>query len=209
MKHDDASDNESEVLDLEERGWLPRYCRGDSEAFSQLMRHYQSLVYSFLYRYGIDSQNRDDLFQEVFLKIHQAAPTYRSNQALRPWLVSIVLNTVRNYRRSEGRRWRFLKQLPIEKTAHEPGADVTTDHRETARWVESRIATLPDVQRQILVLSTIKGLRMNEIAEMLDMPESTVKTHLRRARLTLAEWLARREHPESASANLEIVRATQ
>ena len=209
MKQDDAGEGGSEVLDLEQRGWLPRYCRGDSEAFSQLVHHYRSLVYTFLYRYGIDSQNRDDLFQEILLKIHQAAPRYRPNQPLRPWLISIVLNTVRNHRRSEGRRWRFLKQLPQGPEAHEPGPDEIADHQATALWLESRIRALPDAQREILVLTTVKGLRMKEIAAMLEMPESTVKTHLRRARLTLAEGLAQRDALGSEAPGLEVVRIGQ
>lgn len=209
MKQDDASEGGSEVLDLEQRGWLPRYCRGDNEAFSQLMRHYRSLIYTFLYRYGIDSQNRDDLFQEIFLKIHQSASRYRPNQPLRPWLISIVLNTVRNHRRSEGRRWRFLKHLPEEPDAHEPGADEIAGHRAAVLWVESRIRALPDTQRQVLVLTTVKGLRMKEIAAMLNIPESTVKTHLRRARLALAEGLAQRDALGPEAPGVEIVRIGQ
>lgn len=209
MQQDDTSGGGSEVLDLEQRGWLPRYCRGDSEAFSQLMRHYRSLIYTFLYRYGIDPQNRDDLFQEIFLKVHQAAPSYRSNQPLRPWLVSIVLNTVRNHRRSEGRRWRILMQLPQEPKAHEPGADEIADHRATAVWMQTKIGELPDPQREILVLTTVKGLRMKDIAAMLEMPESTVKTHLRRARLALAEGLAQRDTLGAEAPDLEVVRIGQ
>jgi RNA polymerase sigma-70 factor (ECF subfamily) len=206
MKQDDANEGRSEVLDLEHRGWLPRYCRGDREAFGQLMRHYRSLIYTFLYRYGIDSQNRDDLFQEIFLKIHLAAPRYRPNQPLRPWLVSIALNTVRNHRRNEGRRWRFIKQLPQEPEAHEPGTDEIAEQQATVLWMESRIGKLPDAQREILMLTTIKGLRMKDVAAMLKMPESTVKTHLRRARLTLAEELVQRDSVDAEISNPEVAK---
>ena len=53
---------------------------------------------------------------------------------------------------------------------------------------------VPDRQREVLVLSTMKGLRMREIAIILAVPENTVKTHLRRARLALAETLVQREN---------------
>ena len=66
------------------------------------------------------------------------------------------------------------------------------------RWLEQRIAALPEPQREVLVLSTMKGLRMSEIATILELPENTVKTHLRRARLALAESLAQRENPSPA-----------
>ena len=52
---------------------------------------------------------------------------------------------------------------------------------------------LSGLQREVLVLSTLRGLRMKDIAMVMELPENTVKTHLRRARLALAESLARRE----------------
>ncbi len=209
MQQDDEIDNAPEVLDLEERGWLPRHCRGDNDAFAKLMSCYRSLIYTLLYRYGIDSQNRDDLFQEIFLKIHQAAPYYKPNQPLRPWLVSIALNTVRNHRRGEGRRWRFLARLPQQPDVHEPGADEIAGHRETAVWMESKIGKLPEAQRDVLVLTTIKGLLMKDVAVMLKMPESTVKTHLRRARLALAEELLQRDTVGDVKPDLAVVRIGQ
>ena len=59
-----------EPVDLKERNWLPRYCRGDEQAFDELLLAYRSLVNSFLFRYGIEGRHRDDLFQDIFLKIN-------------------------------------------------------------------------------------------------------------------------------------------
>jgi len=196
------------VVDLNERNWLPRYCRGEQQAFEQLLRAYRALIYTFLIRYGIESQNRDDLFQDIFLKVHQAAPRYRPTEPLRPWLISIVLNTVRNFRRDSGRRKHFMTRLKHstdsgvlegragEVRAPQPqqaGPDEQMERQSTVSWLQKRITTLPDRQREVLVLSTLKGLSMKEIAGVLELPENTVKTHLRRARLTLAESLAARE----------------
>ncbi|HMB58824.1 MAG TPA: RNA polymerase sigma factor [Xanthomonadales bacterium] len=194
----------SGVIDLNERNWLPRHCRGEAGAFEELVNAYRTLVFTFLFRYGIAQQHRDDLFQEIFLKVHQSAHRYRASEPLRPWLISIVLNSVRNFRRDHGRRKHFMKQLTAVSQAanpesqslpHQTAADDVTEQQSTVQWLEQRIGTLPERQREILILSTIKGLRMHEIAHLLAMPESTVKTHLRRARLSLAESLARREQP--------------
>jgi len=191
------------VLDLNERNWLPRYCRGDEQAFDELLRAYRNLVNSFIYRYGIESRHRDDLFQDVFLKILKSAPSYRPTEPLRPWVVSIVLNTVRNFRRDRGRRKHAmtrLKAVTDNPTASEaamrgqrPGPDEQLHQRSTLTWLERRITRLPERQREVLVLSTIKGLRMKDIAAVTALPENTVKTHLRRARLALAESLAGRD----------------
>ncbi len=193
------------VLDLEERRWLPRYCDGDQQAFEELVRSYGKLIYTFLCRYGVAPQNRDDLFQEVFLKVHRAAASYRSSEPLRPWLISIVLNTVRNARRAGGRREHLLWQVRSEAglapeldtiaSAVAPsaaGLDEHVDRQRTLQWLGHRITELGSPQREVLVLSTLQGLSMKEIAKILELPENTVKTHLRRARLALAESLAKR-----------------
>ena len=198
MNKADATHIESGVIDLEERNWLPRHTRGDAQAFEQLMSAYRGFVLTFLWRYGINQADRDDLFQEVFLKIHQAACRYQPSQPLRPWIVTIVLNTVRNHRRDQFRKSRFLSHLFAVTRHQDPGdqnqgADQMLEQQSTVRWLESRIKDLPDKQRETLVLSTMKGLRMQDIARVMGLPENTVKTHLRRARLALAEDLGRRE----------------
>ena len=189
---------ETEIVDIEERNWLPRHVGGDALAFEQLMSAYRGFVLTFLWRYGVDQSDRDDLFQEIFLRIHKAAPRYRPNQSLRPWIVTIVLNTVRNHRRDQFRKSRFLSHLFVATKHLNPaeqnsGADQMLDQQSNVRWLENRITKLPDRQRETLVLSTMKGLRMRDIAKVMGCPVNTVKTHLRRTRLALAEDLSRRE----------------
>lgn len=195
--------SQPEPVDLNERTWLPRYCRGGEQAFDELLLAYRSLVNSFLYRYGIEGRHRDDLFQDIFLKIVQSAPSYRPSKPLRPWVVSIVLNSVRNFRRDSGRRKYAMTRLKTVTGHHysdtaapqrqAAGLDEQLDQQSTVIWLERRITALPEQQREVLVLSTLKGLRMKDIAAVMAMPENTVKTHLRRARLALAESLAERE----------------
>jgi RNA polymerase sigma-70 factor (ECF subfamily) len=87
---------------------------------------------------------------------------------------------------------------PQDLHKHKPGPDKQAENQSTAMWLERRITTLPERQREVLVLSTLKGLRMKDIAKVMSLPENTVKTHLRRARLALAESLADRENrPET------------
>lgn len=209
------------VVDVEERHWLPRHARGEAGAFDELLRTYRSLVLTLLVRWGIGPDHRDDVFQDVFLKIHLAAATYRPSEPLRPWLVSIVLNTVRNFRRDSARRRRHMSEAPTHNRdttsrtgdglpdplaampSSDPQPDDSLDRTATLAWLEHRIAELPEAQRDVLVLATVRGLRMKEIAGVLDLPENTVKTHLRRARLALAEALAGRDHPAAAAGGAE------
>lgn len=198
MNRADALEAPPEVIDLEERSWLPRHCQGDDRAFPEFMAAYQTMVYTFLKRYGIDLDRRDDLFQDIFLKLHQAASGYDPGQPLRPWVVSIVLNTVRNHRRDRGRHLRVVEygETP-DRPGAAPDAQQAAEDSQMADFLETRLRDLPATQREVLALSTFKGLTMKEIAEVTGRPENTVKTHLRRARMALAEALVDRQEVRS------------
>lgn len=183
-----------EVVDLEERGWLARHCRGDATAFPALMAAYRRPVYGFLVRGGVAESDRDDLFQSIFLKIHGAAESYDPSRPLAPWLFTIVANSLRNHFRSKAAALPASPQEDPGETA-DPAADPEriAAARETVAWLEAAIHALPLAQREVLLLVTVAGLGQQDTAEALEMPLNTVKTHLRRARLALAAELAAHE----------------
>jgi RNA polymerase sigma-70 factor (ECF subfamily) len=178
------------VVNLDERNWLPRHCRGDCQAFGELLRAYQAPVYGYLVRCGVPPASRDDVFQEIFVNVHRAAARYQPSRPLRPWLFTIVANSARNHLRDEGRR-RTAGAVP-------PHAEPRTDHdpatlaeiQETVTWLEQALPALPVAQREVLMLGSIGGLALKDIATVLDMPLNTVKTLMRRARMSLAKSLA-------------------
>jgi len=180
------------VVDLEERGWLPRHCRGDRAAFPALIEAYRRPVFGYLVRYGVAPADRDDLFQSIFLKVHAAAATYRPAKPLAPWLFTIVANTVRNHRRDRREREAGGDAAP-EQADPAPGPERIAQARETVVWLERAIAALPAAQREVLLLTAVAGFAQAAVAETLDMPVNTVKTHLRRARLALAAARADRD----------------
>ena len=192
----DATEHPRRVVELEERSWLPRHCRGDAAAFPALVAAYRRPVYSYLVRSGVAESERDDIFQGIILKIHLAAASYQPARPLRPWLFTIAANTVRNHFRDT--RTPELVSVDGETNAlvdPQPGPERTLEARDTVVWLEGAMTDLPPSQRQVLVLVTIVGLPQQEVAEALDLPINTVKTHLRRARLGLARALIERDMP--------------
>ncbi len=178
----------TEILDLEERSWLKRHCAGDSKAFPCLLVAYKSPVYNYLCRCGLDSGMRDELFQEVFLKIHMSASSYKPSKPLKSWLFTIVINTVRNHFRSVHRIGNTI--VPIEELiADSIPIEDALDASNQLAWVFSEISKLKDNEREVIVLNTLKGFALKDIALILNIPLNTVKTHLRRARLQLSEAL--------------------
>jgi RNA polymerase sigma factor (sigma-70 family) len=172
---------------------LVRHCHGDVQAFAELVRRYRRPVYGYLLRCGVPEGARDDVFQEIFASIHDAASRYQADRPLRPWLFTIVANAARSYHRSaRGREIVAVTSDPAPADDAAPDGQQLVEARETAAWVEHAIAALPAAQREVVVLCCIEQLAQDDVATILAMPVNTVKTHLRRARATLALGLARR-----------------
>ena len=81
----------------------------------------------------------------------------------------------------------------------DPGPERIVSARQTLDWLEDALAELPPAQREVLLMVAIVGLRQQDVAMALDLPLNTVKTHLRRARLSLAARLAERNVPHEAT----------
>ncbi len=178
---------------VDERQLLLRHCSGDREAFGRLVAEYRAPVWSYLVRSGVAESDREDLFQDIFIKIHAASTRYEPDRPLHPWLFTIVANTVRTYRRK--RRVREL--IFREPSAHEPEAPGVDGERALAAkqavsWLERAIPRLPSAQREVLILTCIERLNQKDVAAVLGIPVNTVKTQLRRARQALVRGLARR-----------------
>lgn len=183
----------------EEAGLLLRHLEGDEEAFAELVARYRAPVFSYLVRCGVAPDDRDDLFQDIFIRVHRAAATYDVGRPLHPWLFTIVANTVRNHlRRQRVRSLVGSVEESVEPTAGDPGAERVAEARQTMAWLEGQIGRLPLARREVLILASVENLPLQQIAGVLGLPLGTVKTHLRRARLALAEALARRNAPEVA-----------
>ena len=190
----EATEQQTRIVDLDERNWLPRHCRGDEAAFAALLAAYRRPVHGYLVRCGVAAGERDDLFQNVFLKIHAAAASYDPKRPLAPWLFTIVANTVRNHFRDRPADPAPAGDPP-DPPDPAPGPDRIAESRETAAWMESALLALPPAQREALLLVAVVGLRQHEAAHAMGIPLNTVKTHLRRARLALVEGLAGRDAP--------------
>ena len=185
----------AEVVPLSDRVLLERHLAGDREAFAELMRTYGSSVLSYLARAGVPAPDREDLFQEVFCKVHRALARSLPEGAVRPWLFAITINTARDsFRRAKVRSIVRLEEGAGEDTggALTERPDHAAEASETASFLDAEMARLPLEQREVLVLFCADGMSLEEAALALDAPVNTVKTRLRRARMTLAEALHRR-----------------
>ncbi len=169
---------------------IARAAAGDPGAFRVLLSAHKDAVYGYLCRCGFDAALREDLAQEVFVKVHAGLPSYRPERPLRAWIITIAANTVRSHLRRRRPPTTGEVDRLIEGGA--PDAFATTVGHETAALLDQALATLPMVQREVVLLCCVEMLPQEQVAQALDMPVNTVKTHLRRARIALAAYLERR-----------------
>ncbi len=164
---------------------------GDNEAFRGFMSLFRVQIYSYLMRCGLDSATCDDLFQDVVLAIHNNSHRYNPAYPVSPWIFTILANKVRTHLRQN--------PVPYNLTFNQENSDSLEqdfEARETAKFLSSQLAKLPEEQRQALVLACVEGLSYEDVGKVLGVTVTGVKTLVRRARLQLESALNRKKLTE-------------
>jgi RNA polymerase sigma-70 factor (ECF subfamily) len=152
---------------------IARWQQGDAAAFAALVRRWQQPVGRFLARLAGPSDRVDDLCQEVFLRVYEAAGRYRETGAFSTWLYRIALNVARDAGR---RRRREPVPLDDDPAGAGPAPEAVCAREELARLVARAVAELPDPLREVLVLRHYEGMSFEEIARLTGTPASTLKS---------------------------------
>lgn len=171
---------------IDEKDLLLRHRDGDPDAFAAFVDAYKAPVRAFVRRSGVPASDCEDVFQDVFIKIHQNVDRFEAERELHPWVFTIVVNTTRSYFRRAERRAISIELAPMAAMeSHGPSAERTCVARQALHRLERDIRELPDRHREALLLAVFENMRMKDIASVLDVPVNTVKTWLRRARARL------------------------
>jgi RNA polymerase sigma-70 factor, ECF subfamily len=156
-------------------------------AFAELLRRHQGKVRGLLLRLASDRTLADDLAQEVFLRAYRGLAGFEGRARFSTWLYRIAYNVYLNHRT----RVRELASLPegFEAGAMAPETALSASRSDLRRDLDVAIAALPDRYRAVVMLYYLEDVSYPEIAEILDLPLGTVKTHLHRAKRILRENL--------------------
>jgi RNA polymerase sigma-70 factor, ECF subfamily len=169
---------------------------GDLAAFDLLVRRWDRKIQGAIYRImGAEDEARD-LCQEAFLKAYRGLDSFKRESRFSSWLYQIALNLCRDrMRRRKGRTTVSLDELDDEGAAlvtrGRPSALELVEAGDLSRTVAAAVASLPEEQREVIVLKEYQDLTFVEIAEALGVPLSTVKTRLYRGLGLLRERLER------------------
>ncbi len=181
---------------------MVRYADGDTDAFELLFHRHKQSVYAFIRQYNIYTDMTDDLFQEVFLRIIRNRERYSPKAKFSTWLFTITRSVCIDAIR-KGSQAKVISLFPERHnkdetpilqilSGTEPSPRETMFQTETQSLIQEIIQSLPEKQREILLLREKTDLTFEEIGKVLGCSSNTAKSRMHYALLALRKQLIER-----------------
>ena len=169
---------------------------GNKKAFIQLVRQYEGLVLHIVTPLIGINEDREDICQDVFIKVYEKLNTFQFKSKLSTWIGNIAYNTSINFLKkkrnillsdlvSTNEEASFLE----EAGGYHSNPEQIIIKKENIHELNRNIDKLPELQKSILLLFYKDELNVDEISNIMEMPANTIKSHLFRARKSLKELL--------------------
>ena len=171
---------------LHERLLVSRAQRGDSEAFRFLVKAYDTRLRYFVRRFVFDEHRAADLLQEVWLDVFRGLSRLKSNTAFRCWIYQIAHDKAVSQTRRERREAEIIDAIVPEESV---GSVEEFTRIEQAESVHRALQKLSDDHRAALTLRFLEDMPIGEIAQVLRVPEGTVKSRLYHAKESMRNVL--------------------
>lgn len=171
---------------------VQRCLAGEQGAWEDMVKTYTKRVYAICYRFTSKDSEAQDLTQEVFLRVFRSLNSFRAGEgSFTVWLTRLTRNLlVDHYRRTKQDRVTdaIEEKLPMleERTALHARADGLLAGREASELLQAGLQKLSPELREAVILRDLQELEYREIAQVLNVPEGTVKSRLNRGRAELA-----------------------
>ena len=174
---------------MEEAGLISRLQAKEEQAFRELVESYQGMVYRTCFGFLHNSEDAEDLAQEVFIQVYNSVSKFRGDSKLSTWLYRIAVNKSLNKLR--GIKARFFVDIDsvFEMPQVKNNPYGTVENQEKAEILSKAIDKLPVNQRTAFVLSKYDGLPNKEIAEIMKLSLSSVEALQHRAKKNLQKLL--------------------
>lgn len=184
---------------------IQRAQAGDNEALSQLILSQQHYVYSIAMSVLKNPDDAADLTQDAFIRLFRALPQYNGESRFTTWLYRLVVNLGRDELRRRGRQVPVIPPV-VDEEETDPVTSIADDDRwidpasalnskELRQEVQHALNQLEEHYRLVLTLYYFDDMKYNDIADVLDVPLNTVKSHIRRGKDRLAVLLQSHAQP--------------
>ncbi|MFQ6031726.1 MAG: RNA polymerase sigma factor [Candidatus Zixiibacteriota bacterium] len=172
--------------------------KGDVDAFEVLVKKHQKRMLNIAYRMTGNYEEACDIVQDAFLSAYRSIKSFKGKARFSTWLYTIVMNLSKNrlkQLRTQLHREKFSADDPDNGTirgelaSRGPSALESLERRDVQRKVQECINSLDEEFREVLILRDIQGFSYDEINNLLEIPEGTVKSRLFRAREAMRDCL--------------------
>ncbi len=176
---------------------------GDSSAWAELVKTHHRRVYGLCYRFTGNPTDAEDLTQDVFLKVYSNLSSFDTGRgSLQVWITTMTRNLlIDNFRRTRNQRatssldegWESSEELvPVDRLVQKgPSPHESAAQKELAAMVQNALAKVSVELREAVILRDLQDMDYKEIAQVLGIPEGTVKSRISRGRAELARLLER------------------
>ncbi|WP_129643141.1 RNA polymerase sigma factor [Peristeroidobacter agariperforans] len=175
-----------------------RIAAGDQVAFERLMRRYNRRLYRLARAVLKDAAEADDVLQDAYLSAYRSLRQFRGDAALSTWLSRLVLNECSGRLRRHNRRQNVV---PMVSSTNRPEVDIVpaqdlerpdqaTGRAQIRDLLEHKLDELPEPFRLVFVMRSVEELSVQDTAQILGIPEDTVRSRHFRARSLLRDSLA-------------------
>ena len=179
---------------------VSRCLRGDETAWEELVRLHTRKVYALCYRFTGSGSEAQDLTQDVFMRVFRTLRTFRSAEgSFATWLTRVTRNLlIDHYRRTRQERVTdsIEEQLPVleeEGASASARPDAAVAGREASEILQATLQKLSPDLREAVILRDLQEMEYREIADVLQIPEGTVKSRINRGRAELARLLRKQK----------------
>lgn len=165
--------------------------RGDDHAFETLVLRHHPCVYRFLYHFMGNGADAEDITQETFLNIHRKLRSHNPAQSFTSWMITIARNLAISHhrRRTPSPLDPALLAAAIKDVAPTPETELLA--KEAGEEVHLALQRLPEEIREVLIMRYLMDIPLQNVAELLNIPEGTAKSRLFKARNALREQMER------------------
>ncbi len=171
---------------------IARVCAGEREVFAQLIERYKSRIFHTTLRMLRQREEAEEAAQDVFVRAYRGLPKFREEASFSTWIFKICYNVCLSYLERKQTPRADLAEAELFTVPEEDTPERLFESREFQHLLEQAMATLSPKQSSALVLYHTQQRSYNEIAEIMEEPISSVKTHLFRGRAKLREKILQR-----------------
>ncbi|GIP60357.1 RNA polymerase sigma factor [Paenibacillus sp. FSL W8-0186] len=177
-----------------------RVALGEQDAFEHLVTRYHGPLLNYVTQQLKDRGKAEDIVQETFIRLIRHLRQHGGMEQLRAWLYKVALNLCRDYWRSAAYRSEYTAAEEIPDDADPaPGAEEMLERQEMSKQIAATLEYLPDIQQEVVRMRFFHDLKLQEIAELKEIPLSSVKSHLYGALRKLKRLLLKGSEPDLSS----------